>query len=156
MRPSTNTVQAPQAPALQPFFEPVRSKCSRNRSSSEVRLSTVTVRRVPFTVRETRLDGGASAAATSSPAVSKDPPITPPTTTAPPTAVLVAMKVRRVGAVRDSESVDSVESVEGGTSGSVNSGEDILRPSDSVDGAPGLHGDRELGESHDFVTTAYS
>ncbi|MFJ8467306.1 hypothetical protein [Streptomyces swartbergensis] len=51
--------------------------------------------RVPLTVRETRLSGGASAAATWS-ATSRPLPITPPATTAPPTAVVVAMKVRRV------------------------------------------------------------
>src|SRR3954454_13042444 len=49
-RPSTSTVQAPHWPWSQPFFAPVRSRCSRSRSSSEVRLSTVSRRSSPFTV----------------------------------------------------------------------------------------------------------
>ena len=39
-------------------FEPVSPRCSRSRSSSEVRLSTVTVCWTPLTLRETRLSGG--------------------------------------------------------------------------------------------------
>src|SRR6266404_4592314 len=41
--PSTRTVQAPQAPWLQPFLEPVRPRWSRNRSRREVRRSTLAV-----------------------------------------------------------------------------------------------------------------
>ena len=43
-RPSMSTVQAPHWPWSQPFLLPVRSRCSRRRSSSEVRVSMVRVR----------------------------------------------------------------------------------------------------------------
>ncbi len=114
--PSTRTVQAPQAPALQPFFEPVRPKCSRSRSSNEVRLSTVTVRWLPFTVRDTRLEGDVSTAAASSGSRRYVPPITPPATTAPPTAPVVAMKVRRLGAGEDSPAPAGGGTADSGTS----------------------------------------
>src|SRR6516225_5570502 len=52
-RPSISTVQAPHWPWSQPFFVPVRSRCSRNTSSSVVRGSSVSAWRVPFTVRFT-------------------------------------------------------------------------------------------------------
>ncbi|MFJ9714064.1 hypothetical protein [Streptomyces sp. NPDC101234] len=73
-------------------------------------MSTATVRRVPLTVRETLLEGAASTATASSESTSSDSPITPPAITAPPTAVVVAMKVRRLGVVEGSPSP-----AEGGT-----------------------------------------
>src|SRR3954454_12655499 len=47
--PSTHTVQAPQVPWSQPFFDPVRSRCSRSRSSRLTRASTSANRVSPLT-----------------------------------------------------------------------------------------------------------
>src|SRR4051794_38855425 len=48
-RPSSSTVHAPHWPWSQPFLAPMRSSCSRSRSRSDVRVSTVTARRSPLT-----------------------------------------------------------------------------------------------------------
>src|SRR4051794_21120708 len=52
-RPSAITVQAPHWPWSQPFLVPVRCRCSRNASSSVVRVSTATSRRRPLTLKKT-------------------------------------------------------------------------------------------------------
>src|SRR3954451_24820319 len=52
-RPSTSTVHAPHCPWSQPFFDPVSPRCSRSRSSSEVRVSTGSDCASPLTWRLT-------------------------------------------------------------------------------------------------------
>ncbi|KMO18342.1 hypothetical protein SQ03_10550 [Methylobacterium platani JCM 14648] len=59
-RPLTIIVQAPHWPWSQPFFEPVRCRCSRIASSRLVRRSRSSSRRSPFTVKATRAVTGAS------------------------------------------------------------------------------------------------
>jgi hypothetical protein len=51
---STSTVQAPHCPWSQPFFDPVSPRCSRNASSSVVRVSRSSVWDVPFISKVTR------------------------------------------------------------------------------------------------------
>src|SRR5262245_62030474 len=82
-RPSTSTVQAPQAPMSQPFLVPVRSRRSRRRSSRVVRGSTVSTWDAPL-MRNVRLwsDGpigpaagtGCATAAVSDPMAASIPP----------------------------------------------------------------------------------
>jgi hypothetical protein len=81
----------PDAGLKDRLLDPVRPSCSRNRSSSDVRLSTVTEYRSPLTDNETRLVGDVSAATGTEPS--------PPTVTAPPTTAVAAMNVRRDGPV---------------------------------------------------------
>ena len=50
-----STVQAPHWPWSHPFFVPVRPSRSRSRSSSDIRLSTVTARGSPLTVTVIRV-----------------------------------------------------------------------------------------------------
>jgi hypothetical protein len=52
-RPSTSTVQAPHCPWSHPFFAPVRSRRSRSRSRSDVRVSRSSVRSTPLIVSVT-------------------------------------------------------------------------------------------------------
>ncbi len=68
-RPSTITVHAPHWPWSQPFFVPVSCRCSRNASSSVVRVSTSSDRVVPLTSNVTcavgtAAPGGATGSAT--------------------------------------------------------------------------------------------
>ena len=58
-RPLTRTVQAPHWPWSQPFFVPVRSRCSRSASSSVVLMSASNCRRTPFTLRLVKPDPSA-------------------------------------------------------------------------------------------------
>src|ERR1700740_2011802 len=51
-RPSRCTVQAPHCATPQPYFVPVRPRCSRNTQSSGVEGSTSTITLRLFTVRE--------------------------------------------------------------------------------------------------------
>src|SRR5690242_6666052 len=136
-RPSTRTVHAPHAPASQPFFVPVNPKCSRSRSSSEVRLSTVTVRRVPLTVNETWLLDALSAAA----AV---PGSDGPATTAAPLTAEAARNVRRRRLAGASGSVRSRGS---GDMGAIRPGFSGARES-PVKGVPAVpcQGDESGGE----------
>src|SRR6185295_14203082 len=55
-RPLTRTVHAPHCPWSQPFFVPVRCRCSRSASSSEVRGSRSSRRAVLLTVDSTAVD----------------------------------------------------------------------------------------------------
>ena len=60
--PSISTVQAPHWPRPQPFFEPVRCRCSRRASSSVVRGSSVSRCSVPLTRSTTSSGAGAASA----------------------------------------------------------------------------------------------
>jgi hypothetical protein len=53
--PSTNTVQAPHAPWLHPFFEPKSRKWSRKKSSSDTRTSIGSWAAEPLTLMDMML-----------------------------------------------------------------------------------------------------
>ena len=60
--PSISTVQAPHWPRPQPFFEPVRCRCSRRASSSVVRGSSASRCSVPLTRSSTSSGAGVAPA----------------------------------------------------------------------------------------------
>ena len=55
LRPSTSTVHAPHWLVSQPTWVPVKFNCSRRKWTSSIRGSTCAVRRLPFTVMDTRV-----------------------------------------------------------------------------------------------------
>src|SRR5262245_15450929 len=59
--PSTSTVQAPHCPWSQPFFVPVKSNCSRNRSSKVVHGAISNRFSAPLTLSLIELFKGAAA-----------------------------------------------------------------------------------------------
>ena len=93
--PSISTVQAPHWPRPQPFFEPVRCRCSRRASSSVVRGSSVSRCSVPLT-RSTTSSGAGAASAPCAAAGDMAPGMSCPPTRAPPVAAVSSSSSRRV------------------------------------------------------------
>ena len=94
--PSIRTVQAPHWPRPQPFFEPVRCKCSRNASRSVVRGSSVSRCSVPLT-RSTTLRGAGAALVPCAAASGAARGTNGPAAKAPPVAAVSFSRSRRVG-----------------------------------------------------------
>ena len=93
--PSISTVQAPHWPRPQPFFEPVRCRCSRRASSSVVRGSSVSRCSVPLT-RSTTSSGAGAASAPCATAGDRAPGMSCPPTRAPPVTAASSSSSRRV------------------------------------------------------------
>ena len=93
--PSISTVQAPHWPRPQPFFEPVRCRCSRRASSSVVRGSSVSRCSVPLT-RSTTSSGAGAASAPCAAAGDMAPGMSCPPTRAPPVTAASSSSSRRV------------------------------------------------------------
>src|SRR6266581_979128 len=110
--PSISTVQAPHWPSPQPFFEPVRCRCSRRASSSVVRGSSLSRCSVPLTRNTMSSGAGAApapcaAAGDTAPAMNCPPARAPPVTTASSSSsrrvtseLVIIRSLRRTGADR--------------------------------------------------------